>query len=212
VRATRGLTAPRPAGAALGGARGARGAKSGGGVNQVAAEHLLNGFRGRLMRVARENSRCASDAEDAFARTVELTLRSCPIEGDFAQVEAWATVVCRREAWKIARRYRRKPADSLEALAEAHGDSGRRWRDPMPADRNDPSPEERALDAETLREVHAAIDELSASQRRAIAAYARGWTSREIAEALGRSHRSVRKALWRGKRTVRARVRTGEER
>lgn len=171
-------------------------------VNGAAAEHLMNGFRRRLMAVAARNTSCAADAEDTFARTIELALRSCAIEGDAAQVEAWATVVCRREVWKIARRHRRKPSDSLEALGGKDGD----WEQHAPADRSDPTPEERLLDAEALGEVNAVIAHLPANQRRVIGAYAQGWTSREIAETLGFSHRGVRKMLWRGKRTLRARL------
>lgn len=173
-------------------------------INVAAAEHLLNGYRAPLMALASRNTRSIEDAEDALARTVELALRSCPINDDMAQVEAWARVVCRREAWKIGRRYRRKPTTSLDGLAEgaAHGEAG-----PVPVtDRNQASPEERALDAETAREVGAAIERLPEGQRGAIRRYARGWGNREIAQALGRSERSVRKALWRGKRTLRARL------
>ena len=77
--------------------------------NRAAAEHLMNGYRSRLIALAWRSTCSREDAEDAFARTVELTLRSCPIEGDMAQVERWAVVVCRREAWKIQRRNRRRP-------------------------------------------------------------------------------------------------------
>ncbi|MGH2379274.1 MAG: RNA polymerase sigma factor [Candidatus Limnocylindria bacterium] len=174
------------------------------GTNGEAAEHLMNGFRERLMWVARRNSRSEEDAEDAFGRTVELTLRSCPIRGEMAEVEAWATVVCRREAWKIARRYRRKPAGSLDALLDGRHGSERRPRELGLTDRTQASPEDRACDAETRREVYAAIARLPQGQRAVIEPYAHGWSSREIAASLGRSHRSVRKGLWRGKRTLRA--------
>jgi RNA polymerase sigma factor (sigma-70 family) len=172
------------------------------GTNEEAATHLMNGFRPRLMWVARRNSRCEEDAEDAYGRTVELTLRSCPIRGDMPEVEAWATVVCRREAWKIARRYRRKPAGSLEALLERRDGSSRRPRELALTDRTQAGPEERACDAETRREVYAAIARLPEGQRAVIVPYALGWSSREIAASLGRSHRSVRKGLWRGKRKL----------
>jgi RNA polymerase sigma factor (sigma-70 family) len=173
--------------------------------NTVAAAHLMNGFRRSLETMARRNSRCAEDAEDAFARTVELALRSCPIEGATAQVERWATVVCRREAWKIARRYRRKPAASLDAVEPQPG-SEHRGRELALADRHDPTPEERACDAEALREVYAAIEHLSPNQRCVIDAYANGWSYREIAAALGFSERAVGKMLVRAKRRLRARL------
>lgn len=172
------------------------------GINEEAAAHLMNGFRERLMWVARRNSRCEDDAEDAFGRTVELTLRSCPIRGDVFEVEAWATVVCRREAWKIARRYRRKPAASLDALLEDRDGLGRRPRELALTDRTQAGPDEWACDADTRREVYAAIARLPEGQRAVVVPYAHGWSSREIAAALGRSHRSVRKGLWRGKRTL----------
>jgi RNA polymerase sigma factor (sigma-70 family) len=173
-------------------------------VNAAAAEHLMNGARRRLMRLAQRHTRCPEDAEDAFARTLELALRSCPIAGDMSQVERWATVVLTREAWKIARRYRRKPADSLDELVEGR-EPGARREDLVPVERTDPSPEERALDAETVREVHAAIDELAPNQRCVIDAYANGWTPAETARALGLTHRQVRRMLERGKRNLRAR-------
>jgi len=172
--------------------------------NRAAAEHLMNGFRRRLMALARRGTRSAEDAEDAFARTVELTLRSCPIERDMAQVERWAIVVCRREASKIARRYRRKPVYPLEVTVPGSGSPDRReW--PL-ADRHGPSPEEHALDAETLDEVYRAIELLPANQRCAIDGYANGWTTQEIADALGFTHRQARRMLWKGLRTLRARL------
>jgi len=179
-----------------------RRASSDNGINGEAAEHLMNGFREHLMWVARRNSRCEEDAEDAFGRTVELTLRSCPIRGALSEVEAWAIVVCRREAWKIARRYRRKPTGSLDALLEGRHGVGHRSRELGLTDRTQASPEERACDAETRREVYAAIAGLPEGQRAVIVPYALGWSSHEIAAGLGRSHRSVRKGLWRGKRTL----------
>ncbi len=166
----------------------------------------MNGFRRRLETVARRNSRCPEDAEDAFARTVELALRSCPIERDMGQVERWATVVCRREAWKIARRYPRKPAASLDAVLEPQPGSEHRGHELALADRHDASPEERAYDAETLGEVYAAIERLSPNRRCVVDAYANGWTYREIAEGLGFSERAVGKMLVRAKHSLRARL------
>lgn len=171
--------------------------------NAAAAEHLLNGYRSRLISVARRHSRTAEDAEDALARTVELTFRSCPITDDPAQVEAWARVVCTREAWKIVRRYRRKPVVSVEALRESGNGAVREV--PL-CDRNDALPDEWAIDAEARRELLGAIAELPEGQRAPVRAYALGFKTQEIADGLDRSHRSVRKALWRGKRTLRARL------
>ena len=172
--------------------------------NRAAAEHLMTGAHRRLMALARRSTRCPEDAEDAFGRTVELALRSCPIERDTDQVERWARVVLRREAGKIARRYRRKPAYSLDGQGARSGDFERPER--LLADRHQASPEEHALDAETMAEVYAAIELLPPDQRCVIDGYANGWTTQEIADALGLTHRQARRLLWKGMRALRLRL------
>jgi RNA polymerase sigma factor (sigma-70 family) len=171
-------------------------------TNPEAAELVATRLRRQVYAIAFEHSKTYDDAEDAFGRTVEIVLRACPAPAsEPGQVMAWATTVCKREAWKIARRYRRKPTCSIDAINE---DRIANDRPPVEAhDRTAPETLDLIVERERAEEVRRALGGLTEVQREVADRWADGLSYDEIGEATGMSYGGVNKAIQRGRKNLR---------
>ncbi len=154
-------------------------------VEQAYATHLGPLHR-RLTVVTRDPAAAEDLAHEAFVRlVVEVRAGRTPDEPG-----AWLYRVAQNLAASRGRRL---------SVAARNDDRVARPADPL-------SPEAAVIEAEDGRALHKALDELGATDRRALLLSAHGYRGQEIARTLGRSEGATRTLLCRARTKVRERL------
>src|SRR5687768_1766706 len=157
-----------------------------------------------FQRTARRHSICADDADDAYARAVEILLAKGPFDAP-ARLPAWMQVVTKREAMRVRRsRERLLGGGRVEATG---GDAGA-LEPPSPA----PGPAERAERRERIAHSAAALAQLKPQERRALALKAEGYSYAEIQKLTGWTYTKVNRCMAEGRKAFLenfARISTG---
>ncbi len=139
-----------------------------------------------LLRVARQHSLCADDAQDAYQRALEIYLRRLATV-DPATEAGWMKVVVRHEAMAV-RRLRSESVAGDDVDFDAHVDEGVRSLDERLA-----AAERSARSAEVLRR-------LKPDEAKALMLKAEGRSYAEIAEQEGWTYTKVNRAITEGRR------------
>lgn len=154
---------------------------------------MYEGFRRRLLRVARRASLCPEDARDALQRGFEIALHRAPVEPG-TELLPWLTTVVRNEALLIRRRRLRclsTPGRPNHGLPTAPGEEC--------------DPELRAFEREWARERLADLAALPPDQSRALALCAHGYSYAEIAALTGWTYTKVNRCITEGRARLRRR-------
>jgi RNA polymerase sigma factor (sigma-70 family) len=158
-----------------------------------AALALLASRGPAFRRTASRYSLCWTDADDAYARAVEILLTKGPAT-DAEHLARWMQVVTRREALALRRARERLLGGSAEGAEAALAAA--------PCHRADPV--ERAELRERLRRAASALRRLKANERRALLLKAQGYSYAEIAALTGWSYTKVNRALTEGRARLRS--------
>ena len=155
-------------------------------IVEQAYETHLGPLQRRLTAVTRDPAAAEDLAQEAFVRlVVEVRAGRMP-----DQPGAWLYRVAQNLATSRGRRL---------SVAARNGDRLARPADPR-------SPEATLIEAEDGQALHKALDELGATDRRALLLSAHGYRGQEIARALGRSDGATRTLLCRARTKVRERL------
>ncbi|MFM8761997.1 MAG: sigma-70 family RNA polymerase sigma factor [Solirubrobacterales bacterium] len=153
-----------------------------------------------LLRLARRHSLCASDAEDAYQRGLEIFLRHAP-RLDPERAPAWLRTVVKHEAMAVRRSRQRDVApgqydfDAVEASTS-------------------PSPDEQVAGFERVARSAEALGTLKPQEVRALWLRAQGNSYDEIQQETGWTRTQVNRCLYEGRRAFLARyagIEAGEE-
>ena len=153
-----------------------------------------------LLRLARRHSLCASDAEDAYQRGLEIFLKHAP-RLDPERAPAWLRTVVKHEAMAVRRSRQRDLApaqydfDAVEASAS-------------------PSPDEQVAGFERVARSAEALATLKPQEVKALWLRAQGNSYDEIQEETGWTRTKVNRCLYEGRRAFLARyagIESGEE-
>jgi RNA polymerase sigma factor (sigma-70 family) len=158
-------------------------------VRLIAGE-IYKAWRGHLLSVARHNSACEADAEEAVQYAFTAFIESYDPTGGSPPI-AWLTLTMKRACWR-ARGARRREVGELLPGAEARAD---------PSVGRPAETEDRVLD---LQEARARLCGLKPDERTAIGLAAAGHSYGEIAELRGWSATKVNRCLYEGRRRLRA--------
>ncbi|MGH2905311.1 MAG: sigma-70 family RNA polymerase sigma factor [Solirubrobacterales bacterium] len=145
-----------------------------------------------LLRAARRHSASASDADDAYQRTLETLLTKAP-EGDDERVLAWALTVVKNEAMMEHRRSAKFADQSYEDYSETVS---------IAADET----HERIEDAERFGQGREALARIKPDQVRCLLLRAEGMDYDEIIDQTGFSYAKVNRCLSEGRSAFRERV------
>jgi RNA polymerase sigma factor (sigma-70 family) len=157
-----------------------------------AAVALLARSAQTFRRTARRYSLCGDDADDAYARAVEILLTKAPAT-DEEHLIRWMQVVTRREALALRR--------ARERLLGGRTEVGDELLPGMPCPR--PGPAERAEQRERLIEIARAINGLKPQERRALLLRAQGYSYAEIRGLTGWTYTKVNRCLAEGRARLR---------
>jgi len=153
-----------------------------------------------LLRLARRHSLCASDAEDAYQRGLEIFIRHAG-RLDPARAPSWLRTVVKHEAMAVRRLRQRDMApaqydfDAVEAS-------------------NSPSPEEQVAGFERVARSAEALGTLKPQEVRALWLRAQGSSYEEIQQETGWTRTKVNRCLYEGRRAFLSRyagIEAGEE-
>ena len=153
-----------------------------------------------LLRLARRHSLCASDAEDAYQRGLEIFLRHAS-RLDPERAASWLRTVVKHEAMAVRRSRQRDLApaqydfDAVEAASSA-------------------SPEEQVASFERVARSAEALGTLKPQEVRALWLRAQGNSYDEIQEQTGWTRTKVNRCLYEGRRAFLTRyagIESGEE-
>jgi RNA polymerase sigma factor (sigma-70 family) len=136
-------------------------------------------------RTARRHSICADDAEDAYARALEILLRKGPFH-EPARVAAWMHVVTRREAMAVRRARERLLGGDAPATEPAS---------------ESPGPAEWAERHERIAHSARALAALKPQERRALALKAEGYSYAEIQDLTGWTYTKVNRCMAEGRKS-----------
>jgi DNA-directed RNA polymerase specialized sigma24 family protein len=152
---------------------------------------LLATHGSSFLRTARRHSLCRDDAEDAYARAVEILLAKGPF-GDPHRLPGWMHVVTRHEAMRV-----RRSRDRLLGARIGCGiDDPEAIDPPAPT----PGPAERAERRERVAHSAAVLAALKPQERRALALKAEGYSYAEIQELTGWTYTKVNRCLAEGRK------------
>jgi RNA polymerase sigma factor (sigma-70 family) len=163
------------------GSRGELGALAG----RLYAEH-----RGRLLRIARQNTDRSDDAEEALNEAFVSFMTGFD-PGRFPEPLAWLTTTLKRECWGIARRgerRRERPEFGQDLERRAAGGRGT---------------DDRAESLAVASEVRAAMGELRPQERRVIGLLAAGYSYREVMAMTGWTYTKVNRCSAEGRARLR---------
>lgn len=164
--------------------------RSPGKAPRIPAEDLVVEVVGRhaegLLRLARRHSLCASDAEDAYQRGLEIFLRHSS-RLDPERATSWLRTVIKHEAMAVRRSRQRDLApaeydfDTVEAVGSA-------------------SPEDRVASFERVARSAEALGTLKPQEVRALWLRAQGNSYEEIQEQTGWTRTKVNRCLYEGRK------------
>ncbi len=151
-------------------------------VLRVVAEHAE-----MLLGVARRHSACADDAQEAWARALEVFVRRAgSLDPDTAH--HWLSVVVKREAWAVRRTRAQLVGVEPDAL------------DGFDAARDRESPEERAEGRDDVARAAEALRGLKPQEVQALWLKAQGLSYAEIAERQDWTYTKVNRCITEGRR------------
>jgi RNA polymerase sigma factor (sigma-70 family) len=161
------------------------------------AEELYASNRPRLLAIARRNSACEQDAEEALQDALALFI--CHFDPrSSAPPLAWLTLTLKRRCWAIGKRQRRQGAGRKELDPERDVDPHRR-------------PHEQAEAQEAIDDGRRQLGRLKPAERRALVLYGIGCTYKEICELTGWTYTKVNRCLSEGRAALRkARADSGD--
>lgn len=149
--------------------------------------------------------RTLSNADDAADATQEAFLHAyrgvAEFQGSAGGFQSWLLRIAVNSCYDHLRRQKRRPTTSLEATEEAQQADARLAMTPVdPA----PGPEQRALTAETARQLQAALSALSPEHRLSVVLCdVQGFSYEQAAEILGVELGTVKSRLSRARATLR---------
>lgn len=153
------------------------------------ADQLYTEHRAHLLAIARRNSACAEDAEEALQDAFILFIDHFdPDEG--APSLAWLTLTMKRRCWALYRHQRLRAAARREGGTEGLRDSRR-------------LPEEVAETDEALARMRDQLAALKPAEQRALGLLALGYSYREIAELTGWTYTKVNRCISEGRAALR---------
>jgi RNA polymerase sigma factor (sigma-70 family) len=145
--------------------------------------------RGHLLGIARRNSACEADAEEAVQDAFLAFIETYDPAGGAPPI-AWLSLVVKRACWRAGDRRRREVGELLPgAEAQAERMAG-----------SPPAVEARVVD---LEEARARLRELKPDERTAIGLAAAGYAYGEIAERRGWTKTKVNRCLYEGRVALR---------
>lgn len=153
------------------------------------AGQLYTRHHGRLLAIARRNSACAEDAEEALQDAFILFIDRFDPDVE-APPLAWLTLTLKRRCWALYRHQRLRAATRPEGGAEGLRDSRR-------------LPEEVAEADDALARMRDQLAALKPAERRALGLLALGYSYREIAELTGWTYTKVNRCIAEGRAALR---------
>ncbi|MGH2994297.1 MAG: RNA polymerase sigma factor [Solirubrobacterales bacterium] len=158
-----------------------------------AALELIATHDASFRRTARRYSLCADDAEDAYARALEILLTKAP-PCEPPRLTAWMHTVTKREAMAVRRS--RERLLSGRVPPDWDGESG--GVDSFAAER--PGPAERAERRERVARSAEALAALKPQERRALLLKAEGYSYAEIQQLCGWTYTKVNRCMAEGRK------------
>lgn len=158
-----------------------------------AVESFVLQYGQSLLRIARSFTSCATDADDAYQRTLEVMLTKAPEGAEGEQLFAWAVAVARNEALMQHRRSKKFVDVPFEEISKS-------WID-VPD-----GPDERLIEGEHLMQGREALRRLTADQMRLLLLRADGLSYDEISDQTGFSFAKVNRILTEGRKAFRSHV------
>jgi RNA polymerase sigma factor (sigma-70 family) len=149
------------------------------------ADQLYTEHRTRLLAIARRNSACAEDAEEALQDAFILFIDHFDPDTE-APPLAWLTLTLKRRCWALYRHQRLRAATRREGGAEG-------LRDPRRL------PEEVAEAGDALARMRHQLAALKPAERRALGLLALGYSYREISELTGWTYTKVNRCIAEGR-------------
>lgn len=153
------------------------------------AGRLYADHRTRLLAIAKHNSLCAEDAEEALHDAFVLFIDHFDPDGE-APPLAWLTLTLKRRCWALYRHQRLRAA--------RHRPGAEKLRDPQA------SLEELAEMAAARATVCARLDDLKPGEREALRLLALGFSYREIGQLKGWTYTKVNRCVAEGRAALRA--------
>ncbi len=153
------------------------------------AAQLYTEHRTHLLAIARRNSACGEDAEEALQDAFILFIDHFDPDVE-APPLAWLTLTLKRRCWALYRHQRLRAATRREGGAEG-------LRDPRRL------PEEVAEATNALARVRDQLAALKPAERRALGLLALGYSYREIGELSGWTYTKVNRCIAEGRAALR---------
>jgi RNA polymerase sigma factor (sigma-70 family) len=153
------------------------------------AEELYCEHRRRLLAIARRNSACEEDAEEALQDALILFIDHFEPD-DSAPPLAWLTLTLKRRCWALYQHQRLRAAARRGRGAEAVRDTRR-------------LPEEIVEITENVARVRLQFAELKPAQLEALGLLALGYSYREIGELTGWTYTKVNRCIAEGRAALR---------
>jgi RNA polymerase sigma factor (sigma-70 family) len=153
------------------------------------AERLYTNHRARLLAIAKRNSVCAEDAEEALQDTFILFIDHYEPDGE-APALAWLTLTLKRRCWAIYHHQRLRATVRKVGGAEGLPDRNR-------------LPDEMAEVSETIARVRHQFEALKPAEREALGLLAFGYTYNEICQLTGWTYTKVNRCIAEGRSSLR---------
>jgi RNA polymerase sigma factor (sigma-70 family) len=153
------------------------------------ADRLYTEHRGRLLAIARRNSACIEDAEEALQDAFILFIDRFDPDAK-APPLAWLTLTLKRRCWALHRHQRMRAAARREDNGEGLPDRRR-------------LPDELAEVTEAVAKIRRLLTELKPAERKALGLLALGYSYREICDATGWTYTKVNRCITEGRATLR---------
>jgi DNA-directed RNA polymerase specialized sigma24 family protein len=158
----------------------------------AAALALLASHGSAFQRTARRHSLCADDADDAYARSIEILFAKGPFD-EPARLVGWMQVVTKREAMRVRRSRERLLGGRVETAGAELG--------ALELASPGPGPAERAERRERIAHSAAALAALKPQERRALALKAEGYSYAEIQSITGWTYTKVNRCMAEGRKS-----------
>jgi RNA polymerase sigma factor (sigma-70 family) len=153
------------------------------------ADRLYTEHRGRLLAIARRNSVCTEDAEEALQDAFILFIDHFDPDTKTPPL-AWLTLTLKRRCWALYRHQRLRGAarrdDGVEGLPDRHR-----------------LPDELIEVNDTVARVRLQLAGLKQAEREALGLLALGYSYREICELTGWTYTKVNRCISEGRAALR---------
>ncbi len=153
------------------------------------AESLYRREHRRLLAMARRNSSCREDAEEALQDAFVLFIDHFDPAGE-APALAWLVLTLKRRCWALYHQRQRRARREPERRIPPAGRSA--------------APEEMAEVAESVARVRRLLEGLKPAERRALTLLALGYSYREIGDLSGWTYTKVNRSIAEGRARLRA--------